>query len=234
LSDAKESDNACTTVIKLKEKPNGTFTKELVYQKTHKGLTLQEQRDFIRKLLINFPNTIKVVIDVNGNGAALPSLFDETWEHPNEKGEMIEYPPLVPDDDEERMKLKGAIPLLRTVSANNGFNNIMYTYMKSCFEDGSLRLLVPSSEVDSEYKLGELSYEEYSVYINTDILIQELSNIKQDISGYNNIIYQQISKSTKRDRATSLGYGLAYVKELEEQNKKKLYKSKNKLVFLYN
>jgi len=225
LSNAKDSDNACTTVIKLKPRPNGTYFKEVVYIKTHNGVTLQEQRDFLRELVhIKFPNAEKLVIDMRGNGEGLPYLFYETWEYIDPKTKkVIEFPPLVLDDDDEGKKLKGAIPLIRGVAATNSFNNTMYTYMKSCFEDGSVRLLIPSTEVDSQFKENNLTPDEYAVFIETDLLIEELANITQTISGSGNIIYDRLVKTMKRDRVTSLGYGLAYVNELEVNNKHNLY-----------
>jgi len=72
ISDAKNSDNACTHVIKLKERSNGTYYKDVVYTKTHNGMTLPDQRDFLRELYhLKFPNTIKIVIDMRGNGEPL-------------------------------------------------------------------------------------------------------------------------------------------------------------------
>jgi hypothetical protein len=187
----------------------------------HNGKSLPEQRDFLRELYhIRFPNCIKLVIDMRGNGEPLPSLFYESWEYKNEKGETIEYPPLVLDNDDKGKLLKGAIPIIRGITATNSSNNTMYTYMKACFEDESLRLLLPSAEVDSEYKNKEMTYEEYQNFIQTDFLIQELSNIKQNITENNNITYDRIVQKQKRDRATSLAYGLSIVLEKELINRK--------------
>ncbi len=219
LANNNYSDNACTVVIKLKEKPNGMYNKEIVYMRTHKGISLPNQAKFLREMLIKFPNTMKLVIDVRGNGEALPSLLDETWEYTDEKGEVVEYPPLVPDDDEDRMSLQNAQPIIRRISATNQLNNSMHTYMKKCFEDNTLKLLANSASVDTEFQGGDLTEEEYSMFINTDILIQELGNIKQESSEHGNVVYGRISKSTKRDRVTALGYGLHYIRELEDENK---------------
>lgn len=219
LANDTYSDNACTTVIKLKEKPNGMYNKEIVFMRTHKGMSLPDQAEYLRKMMVRFPNTIKLVIDVRGNGQALPSLLDETWEYTDEKGEVIEYPPLVPDDDEERMALQNAQPIIRRMNATNQTNNSMYTYMKKCFEDKTLKLLSNSAIIDTEFQGGSMTEEEYSNFINTDILIQELGNIRQESSEFGNILYGRISKSTKRDRVTALGYGLFYISELEEENK---------------
>lgn len=225
VSKAKGSDNASTHVIKLKEKPNGTYIKEVVFSKIQNGISLPAQRDFLRELVhVKFPNCIKLVIDMRGNGEPLPSLFYETWEYINPKTkEVIEYPPLVLDDDDEGLSLKGAIPMIRGITATVMSNNTMYTYLKACFEDVSIRLLLPSEEVDEKYKSNEISAEEFANNIQTDILIQELSNIKQDTSGKsNNIIYDRIVQTKKRDRVTSLAYGLSTIYEMEMINRKYL------------
>lgn len=75
ISARNNSDNACTHVIKLKYKVNGTYIKEVVYTKTHNGATLPEQMQFLRTLVhIKFPNTIKLVVDVRGNGEPLTNI----------------------------------------------------------------------------------------------------------------------------------------------------------------
>lgn len=224
ISEASNSDNASTHVIKIKQRSNGTYFKEVVFTKTHNGMSLPSQMEFLRELYhLKFPNTIKMVIDMRGNGEPLPSLFYSPWEYKNPTtGKVTEYPPLVLDNDEKGKKIKGAIPMLRGITATNISNNTMYTYMKSCFEDCTLRLLLPSAEVDEKYKNKELSIEEYQCYIQHDLLISELSNIKQGTTDRGNIVYDRIVKKQKRDRATSLAYGLSVILEYEEENMLKL------------
>jgi len=236
ISSRNNSDNACTHVIKLKPRINGTYIKEIVYTKTYNGATLPEQMQSLRELVhIKFPNTIKLVVDVRGNGEPLPSLFYETWEHVDEKTkQIIEYPPLVLEDDEKGRSIKGAIPLIRGIAATNTLNNTMYTYMKACFENKSIRLLLPSEEVDILYKNNDITEEQYLSFIQTDLLIQELSNIKQDTNDNNNITYDKIIKTHKRDRATSLAYGLLIVNEMEEANRKDNTDSDFDFVFSYS
>lgn len=225
VSDKKGSDNACTHVVKLKPKINGTFTKEVVFTKTMNGVPLQEQRDFLRELVhIRFPNTEKLIIDGQSAGNGLLSLFYESWEYKNPKtGELIEYPPLIKDDDDNGRRLKGAIPLLRSIMATNSFNNEYYPYMKSCFEDCSLRLLLSAALMDERFKLGEVTAEKHSINIEHDNLIQELSNIKQDWTEKGALTYSRIIKNKKRDRATSLMYLLSYVYELEQTGRARLF-----------
>lgn len=229
VSTAKNSDNACTHVIKLKLRPNGTYTKSVVYTKVVNGLPLEKQRNFLRELIhLRFPNCKKLVIDERGSGNGLPRMFYESWEHIDPKTKVtVEYPPLIKDNDEEGFLLENAIPLIRSVNATNEFNTTYYPYMKSCFEDRSLQLLAPSDEVDSQYKSNEITPEEYAQYIEHDTLQSELSNIKQEYSESGNLQYNRIVKTKKRDRATSLFYGLSVVSEWELENRTNLYSSKN-------
>lgn len=232
VSSARTSDNSCTHVIKLKMRPNGTYTKSIVYTKVMNGIALNKQRDFLRELVhIKFPNTKKIVIDERGTGAGLPTMFYETWEYTDKKTKVtVEYPPLIKDNDEDGFILENAIPMIRAVQATNDFHNKYYPYMKSCFEDRTLELLSTSDAVDSEYKNGEITPEEYAQYIEHDILQSELSNIKQDYSDNGNLIYTRIIKGKKRDRATSLCYGLSVISEMENDNRKNLYNRHNNIL----
>jgi hypothetical protein len=54
--------------------------------------------------------------------------------------------------------------------------------------------------------------------------MQELSNIKQAYTDNGRIVYSRIVSSKKRDRATSLMYGLSVVWEYEKQGKADMYK----------
>ena len=72
--------------------------------------------------------------------------------------------------------------------------------------------------MDEKFKNGELSKEELECFVNTDLLITELSNIKQDTTNNNNVVYERIVKSQKRDRATSLAYGLSVIQSMELYN----------------
>lgn len=229
VSTAKNSDNACTHVIKLKLRPNGTYTKSVVYTKVVNGLPLEKQRDFLRELIhLRFPNCKKLVIDERGSGNGLPRMFYESWEYTDPKTKItVEYPPLIKDNDEEEFLLDNAVPLIRAVNATNEFNTTYYPYMKSCFEDRTLQLLVPSDEVDIKYKSGEITPEQYAQYIEHDTLQSELSNIKQEYSESGNLQYNRIVKTKKRDRATSLFYGLSVISDWELDNRKNLYSNKN-------
>ena len=166
---------------------------------------------------------------------SVPSLFYESWESKDEKTkEILEFPPLVLDNDEKGIGIRNAVPIIRGITATQSSNNTMHTYLKASFENGSLRLLKHSTEMDEEHKSDQISMEEFLMYIQTDLLIQELSNIKQIMSNSGNIIYDRIVKTAKRDRATSLAYGLSIVNEMEEENRKNVKDSDYDFVFSFS
>ena len=227
VSDKNGSDNSCTHVIKLKPRADGTYLKQVVYTRVVNGMPLNKQRDLLRKLLhIQFPNTVKLCIDVQGAGAGLPSMFYESWEYLDEKtGKITEYPPLIQDDDKDSLEvLDNALPIIRAIHGMNNFVNLYYPYMKGCFEDQSIELLSQSNDVDILYKTNKISFDEFEQHVEHDILQSELSNIKQDFTDKEKMTYTRIVKTNKRDRATSLMYGLAVVCEMEQDNKTNLYK----------
>ncbi len=227
VSSAKNSDNACTHIIKLKPRPDGTYNKELVFTKVVNGMPLEQQRDYLRELIhLDFPNCIKFVIDGNGLGNGLVRLFYETWEYETNNGEIVEFPPLIADDDEAGFVLDNAVPLIRNVRANIDFNNTYYQYMHTCFENRTLKLLLNSEQVENDYKNGTLSPEKYAQYIEHDILQSELANIKQAFNSNDKITFMRILHSKKRDRATSLFYGLSVIDEMEQRNKQIIYANK--------
>ena len=172
---------------------------------------------------------------MRGNGEPLPSLFYESWEYKDEKTkEILEFPPLVLDNDEKGISIRNAVPIIRGITATQSSNNTMHTYLKASFENGSLRLLKHSTEMDEAYKSDQMSIEEFLMYIQTDLMIQELSNIKQIMSNSGNIIYDRIVKTVKRDRATSLAYGISIVNEMEEENRKNVKDSDYDFVFSFS
>lgn len=235
VSGSKDSDNAVIHIIKLKPKSNGTFIKEVVYTKVMNGWKLQDQRDFVRELVhIKFPNIEKILIDGINIGAGYIALFAETWSYRDNKGNIIDFPPLVRDDDVDNLRLKGSIDMIKSMEAYGNFNNDAFNYTKSCFENNSIRLLTHSTESDEKYKDGIITSEEQAQHIEHDILQQELANICEVISeNTGKKIFGRKVKRKKRDRATSLVYGLYYVMLLELDEKIKLENNDDDDLFAY-
>lgn len=57
-------------------------------------------------------------------------------------------------------------------------------------------------------------------HIQTDLLMNELANLKLDISDNNTFTLIRLTRKIKKDRYSALAYGLYYIKEYEEVNAK--------------
>lgn len=82
--------------------------------------------------------------------------------------------------------------------------------------------------MDSFYKDGAFTVEEFSQYVEADMLIQEASNIKQAFTDSGVVIFTRIVKTKKRDRVTSLLYGLSEVSEMENANRSNCFRTPKK------
>lgn len=231
VSGKKNSDNSVAHVIKFTPTVDGTFKKRPIYTRTLNGMPLHEQRDIIRQIVhFRFPNIEMIVIDGMTVGQGLISQFYSSWEYKNEKGEMVEYPPLIVCGDiEAKVKLPYAKEMIYDLKATASNNTDIYTYTKSQLENGNLEFLVPSIDVKDEYddrlmiakseeERSEI-IEEFTQFIEHDILQSELNNIKEVLGVSGRPLYTRIMPRKKRDRATSLMYGNYYISLIERDER---------------
>lgn len=224
-SQGKFGDNACICVIKLIEH-SGTqpWEKELVYMKTYHGKNAEELRDEIRGLLLLFPGTVKIVVDVNGLGDCMPVLLDKPWVHPDDPS--VEYPPIVTADS--IISDGSALPLLEPFVANNKLNNAMVNVLRYNLEQKLLRLPIHSAEFDSSSvalneEIGlsrrEVALQQYAVMAETDALQIELGNLIAYIGSSGAIRYDVQKFGQHKDRFSALAMGMYHVSLMEEDAK---------------
>jgi len=222
-SAGKNSDNAVLIVLKFSEQqssfPNApkTFLKQLVYIKSYNGYSLDKLAKEIRKLSIRFPNTEKIIIDINGIGEGIVSLLGSPFVDDNDK----EHLPLILDDS--KVTMDNCIPIIRGIKANNQYNNRIATATRMYFENMSLQIPVTSTliryDIEQSEKDKELVLEKLSVFIETDALQYELGNIIPKITTSGNVIYETSSPRLHKDRYSSLAMGLEYIYTLEQEFK---------------
>ncbi len=181
----------------------------------------------VRKNLVRFPNTVKVVVDVRGLGDAFPQFMNKPWTDP-ETGK--EYPPLVRDD--EPTVIDNAVPLIRPFIANNLLNTQMVSFMTIALEQESVQLPVNSryivdgkialrdDEEDGDHK--RLTKQEIAVFIEADALQIEMGNIIGRQGANGNVLFESARSTQHKDRVSSLMMGIHYITGLEEVRKRKL------------
>lgn len=227
-SSAKHADNAVISIVKLVECENGGYIKRLVYTRSFHGKRLDALAVEVRKLLIKFPNIIKIVFDYRGLGDAFPQFLSQPWTDP---ATNKEYPPLVLDDD--RSIINKALPILRPVIANNLVNQQMISATTVALEQESLELPVNSRQIlgnklmmrdeddEAEDTRRSLTKEEIAIFVETDGLQIEMGNVVSKKTSSGSIVYDVAKSTQHKDRYSALAMALRYIAEIEDIRKKK-------------
>lgn len=235
-SSASNADNAALTTFKLVELDNGGYMKQVVRIQTFHGLRLDSLAKEVRKNLVRFPNTIKVVVDVRGLGDAFPQFMNKPWVDP-ETGK--EYPPLVPDD--EVSMIDGAVPLLRKFIANNLLNQQMVSVTTIALEQESIQFPINSRYIinnkiaerdgDSEGAGRKLTMAEKAIFVEADALQIEMGNIIGRQGANGNVLFDSAKSNMHKDRCSSLMMGIHYIAGLEEERKRKLMRNTSNMCY---
>lgn len=227
-SSASNADNAILTTIKMVELENGGYLKQVVRIQSFHGKRLDSLATEVRRNLVRFPNTVKVIVDVRGLGDAFPQFMSKPWTDP-ETGK--EYPPLVRDD--EPTIIDNAIPLIHPFIANNLLNNQMVSALTIALETQSIELPINSRYIignkiadrdDSEESNSSknLTMQEKAIFVEADALQIEMGNIVGRQGANGNVIYDSARANMHKDRVSSLMMGVHYISGLEEERKRKL------------
>jgi hypothetical protein len=226
-SSASNADNACLTTFKLIELENGGYMKPVVRIQTFKGKRLDALATEVRKNLVLFPNTIKVIVDVRGLGDAFPQFMCKPWTDP---ATGKEYPPLVRDD--EVSIIDNAVPLIHPFVANNLLNQQMVNATTIALEQESIQLPINSRYIinnkiaerdgDAEGSGKKLTVAEKAIFLEADALQIEMGNIVGRQGANGNVLYDSAKASQHKDRVSSLMMGIHYIAGLEETRKRNL------------
>lgn len=234
-SSASNADNAILTTVKLVELDNGGYLKQVVRIQSFHGLRLDALAKEVRKNLIRFPNTIKVIVDVRGLGDAFPQFMNKPWTDPSTGKE---YPPLVRDD--EISMIDNAVPLIRPFIASNLLNQQMVSYTTIALEQESVQFPINSrfiinnkiadrdGEADGTGK--KLTKEEIAIFMEADALQIEMGNIIGRQGANGSIIYQSEKSTQHKDRCSSLMMAIHYIAGLEEERKRKMMRGNAPIV----
>lgn len=226
-SSASNADNAILTTIKLVELDNGCYMKQVVRIQSFHGKRLDSLATEVRRNLVRFPNTIKVIVDVRGLGDAFPQFMNKPWTDPDTGKE---YPPLVRDD--EVSHIDNAVPLLHPFIASNLLNQQMVSTTTIALEQESLQLPINSRYIidgritarddDSDGEHKRLTKQELAIFIEADALQIEMGNIVGRQGANGNVLFDSLKASQHKDRVSSLMMAIHYISGLEEVRKRKL------------
>ena len=212
------------TILKVTPQNSLSSLKQVVNLYSLEKMHFEDQAIQIKRLYYKY-NARRVVIDGNGLGHGLVDYLVKS----QVDGKTGEYfPPFGVYNDEEgtykRFRTNDAEDnVLYIVKANAPFNTEMYTILQAQLNAGKIKFLI-DERVKKEKLLAmnqtkRMSQEERDAYLRpftlTSILREQLLNLREETEGVN-IILKRANKNIKKDKVSSLGYGLFYIKTEED------------------
>ena len=192
------------------------------------------------KHLIELYGPREVVIDCNGLGVGLAdemirSQLDET-------GKELPAYGFFNNDDYKKIQPKDAAQILYSLKANGPLNSKIHSNAYSRINGGMVRFLISEQDARAALlatKVGQRMTTEDRIkrlmpHELTTKLFEEMANLRLRKSGLD-IVLEQINARFPKDKYSAFAYGLWRIKELEEENYKKVTRFSNrgdrKLIF---
>ena len=226
MSSKKNNNDASvySIICLIPNKSHTAYEKRIVYMESYEGGHSTAQAIRIRKLFEEFQCDY-IVIDSNGLGLG---VFDQLVTNLYDTETGISYDAVSCINNEEmanRCFVEDAPKVIYSIKADAKLNSQMHVFVRDELKRGSLRLLMSENdgrgrfcEIDEFNKMPKEEQMKYlSPYVQTTLLINEMINLEQ-VDNQTNGLIKLIEPSTKRkDRYSSIGYGIFIAKELEQE-----------------
>ena len=236
----------CTTevcVLKVTPQAQGAALKSVVNLYSYEAEDFEAQAIKIKKLFYKYKARV-AAIDANGLGAGLIDFMTKGQEDP-ETGEYL--PPFGVEGgtseefNDQYKKIKGPgveEDAMYLIKANAPINTEAHTYVQTQLVGGKIKLLI--DEVQAKTKLmatkvgQEMDASRRADYLmpftQTTILREQLLNLVEDNEG-TNIILKQASRGIPKDKFSAFEYGLYYIKQDEERQRKRKKRNISQMMF---
>lgn len=228
LMSSRKNNNDATAIFINQMLPTkaGRYTSNIVYTDACEGLRTDDQALMIRKLYDEFMCDY-IVLDANGIGLGVFDSLARDIVDP-ETGEV--YPALSCCNNAEmasRCTVPGADKVIWAIKASASFNSDSAFLLREGFRSGRIRLLI--NEYDAEEALSDIKgYASLSPsdklklqlpYINTTLLVDELTNLEHEESSGKIKISEKAGK--RKDRYSSLSYNYYVATQIEQKKSRK-------------
>lgn len=202
---------------------NNNYVSNIIYLENHEGLNTDELALVIRRLFRLYKCT-DLVVDTNGSGLGVFDALIRDMVDP-ETGELYGALSCCNDKDmAARCKVANAPEVIWSIKANASFNNEICILLRSGFKQGKINLLVSEFEAEEILKdkikgyakmqpFEQLQYK--MPYIQTTLLIYELTKLEHEIKGTNIKIIEKTGM--RKDRYSSLAYNYWVQCQLERE-----------------
>lgn len=229
----RENDQTVFTFIRCIPN-NDEYIKSVEYIETMEGQHTSVQALRLKQLFYDLECDI-IAMDTNGNAIG---IYDECTKVTFDNTRGIEYPAFTAFNDEkmqDRAYDKDALPVIYSIKVTGAnatqTNHEMAIYTKTQFEKRKIKLLVNEIEgreyiLDNQQslKLDDTDIARLNAcYFQTTRLITEMINLEMEVrSGF---IKLTEPAGHRKDRYSSLAYGLYYIKQKEMELRVKEDKS---------
>ena len=240
----RKSDNTVICVFKVSPQPQGAAIKTLVNLFVFEDMHLEDQAIKIKKLFYKY-NARRVVLDANGLGIGLVDLMVKPQVDPD-TNEIIPdfgvYGGTQDDAVQEYKKYRTdntEQDAMYLIKANAPINTEAHSNARSQLSSGKVKMLIDERAAKAKLmgtKMGQnMTPEERGAYLQpftlTTILKEEMLNLREENEGVN-IILKQANRGIRKDKFSAFEYGLYYIKQEEENvKKKKKFKASDLMFF---
>jgi len=223
-SNKNDNDASVFSILRLIPSKDGkSYDKYLVYMESFEGGHSQNQAIQIRRLYEEF-DCDYIVIDSAGLGLG---VYDALVTNLYDKERNVAYPAFSCINDPEMAKRcmeEDAPKVIYSIKASAQLNNDMHVYTLDALKRGKLRVLIDENEC-KEVLVKYKGYEKLPVeeqvkfiqpYLQTSLLIQEMVGLEK-VETNNNLIKLKEPSTKRKDRYSSVGYGVYVAKLLEKE-----------------
>lgn len=221
----------CDTVaciFKVTPQPQGSSIKSLVNIYTYSDEHFEDQAIHLKTLFYKY-GAKRLIIDANGMGIGLVDYMVKSQVDPSTNDTYPDFG--VYNDDENFYKKYRTVnceqDALYIMKANAPINTEAHANAQSQLSSGKVKMLIDERVAKTKLmgtKVGQnMKPEERANYLKpftlTSILKEEMMNLREENEG-TNIILKQANRGIRKDKFSAFEYGLYYIKQ-EEDNKKK-------------
>lgn len=193
--------------------------------------TFMQQAIDIKKL-ISIYNPREVVIDTNGLGIGLADEMIRV--QLDEDGSELPAYGFFNSDEYKKIQPKEAPTILYSLKANGPLNSKIHGNAYSRINSGMVRFLISEQDARAALlatKIGQKMNTEDRIkrlmpHELTTKLFEEMSNLRLRKNGLD-IVLEQINPRFPKDKYSAFAYGLWRIKELEEENYKRIIRRGN-------
>lgn len=232
----------CTTeavVIKVTPQTQGTSLKSVVNIYTYDEEHFETQAINLKKLYYKY-KARKLVIDGNGLGIGLLDYMVKGQVDP-ETGDFLPDFGVENDEDKFYKKYKSEnteTDAIYIIKANMPINTEAHSYVQTQLSSGKIKFLIDESQAKVKLlgtKIGqtmdpEKRNEYLKPFVETTILREQMLNLIEDNEGVN-IILKMANRGVGKDKFSAFEYALYYIKQEEDNRKKKRGRKISDLMF---